>query len=289
MAGVPTIFEAMLASVLPTLTGGPPMLSQSLRVERGEGDIAVRWAIWRRRIRRSPSAPTRSSATGCMAPTSWCEARTARPSTPSWPSLRACSRRPDDRPRRHRGDDPRHMAAGIDATVGPFDLNDGAGGGNRVSAARLSDPLSDGGAVSPGEVSDVATAQTARGTEALFMVFGWQDPLDRLLAAEGYATRDETLILAAPAADIAEAPPPVSCFEIWPPLAVQEEIWDAGGIGPARLRCHAPGRRSQDRPIRTDQRPSRRAAFIAVHGKVAMLHALEVTHRAHGATASPGS
>jgi molybdenum cofactor synthesis domain-containing protein len=40
MAGVPAIFEAMLASVLPTLTGGPPMLSQSLRVERGEGDIA---------------------------------------------------------------------------------------------------------------------------------------------------------------------------------------------------------------------------------------------------------
>ncbi len=40
MAGVPTIFEAMLASVLPTLTGGAPMLSQSLRINRGEGDIA---------------------------------------------------------------------------------------------------------------------------------------------------------------------------------------------------------------------------------------------------------
>ena len=40
MAGVPTIFEAMVASVLPTLTGGAPLLSQSLRVERGEGEIA---------------------------------------------------------------------------------------------------------------------------------------------------------------------------------------------------------------------------------------------------------
>jgi molybdenum cofactor synthesis domain-containing protein len=40
MAGVPTIFEAMVASVMPSLTGGPPMLSQSLRVLRGEGDIA---------------------------------------------------------------------------------------------------------------------------------------------------------------------------------------------------------------------------------------------------------
>ena len=40
MAGVPTIFEAMLASILPTLVGGAPLLSQSLQIFRGEGDIA---------------------------------------------------------------------------------------------------------------------------------------------------------------------------------------------------------------------------------------------------------
>ena len=40
MAGVPAVFEAMVASVIPTLTGGAPILSQSLRVLRGEGDIA---------------------------------------------------------------------------------------------------------------------------------------------------------------------------------------------------------------------------------------------------------
>ncbi|MBU2961920.1 competence/damage-inducible protein A [Citreicella sp. C3M06] len=40
MAGVPAVFEAMLASVLPTLTGGAPLLSQTLRIQRGEGEIA---------------------------------------------------------------------------------------------------------------------------------------------------------------------------------------------------------------------------------------------------------
>lgn len=44
MAGVPSIFEAMLAGVLPTLTGGAPLLSQSLRVNRGEGEIASDFA-----------------------------------------------------------------------------------------------------------------------------------------------------------------------------------------------------------------------------------------------------
>lgn len=40
MAGVPSVFQAMVASVLPGLTGGVPLLSQTWRIERGEGDIA---------------------------------------------------------------------------------------------------------------------------------------------------------------------------------------------------------------------------------------------------------
>ena len=40
MAGVPSVFQAMVASVLPTLTAGAPLLSRTLRVDRGEGDIA---------------------------------------------------------------------------------------------------------------------------------------------------------------------------------------------------------------------------------------------------------
>lgn len=40
MAGVPSVFKAMVASVLPTLTGGAPLLSRTLRIDQGEGDIA---------------------------------------------------------------------------------------------------------------------------------------------------------------------------------------------------------------------------------------------------------
>ena len=40
MAGVPSIFKAMLETVLPQLTGGAPLLSETVRIERGEGDIA---------------------------------------------------------------------------------------------------------------------------------------------------------------------------------------------------------------------------------------------------------
>ena len=40
MAGVPAVFQAMVASVLPTLTGGAPLISKTMRITRGEGDIA---------------------------------------------------------------------------------------------------------------------------------------------------------------------------------------------------------------------------------------------------------
>ncbi len=40
LAGVPSVFQAMVASVLPTLTGGAPLISKTCTIHRGEGDIA---------------------------------------------------------------------------------------------------------------------------------------------------------------------------------------------------------------------------------------------------------
>lgn len=41
MAGVPMVFEAMVASLLPQITGGRPILSQSWCILRGEGEVAT--------------------------------------------------------------------------------------------------------------------------------------------------------------------------------------------------------------------------------------------------------
>ena len=41
MAGVPSIFQAMVRSVLPCLVGGMPIQSETVRINRGEGDIAA--------------------------------------------------------------------------------------------------------------------------------------------------------------------------------------------------------------------------------------------------------
>lgn len=186
------------------------------------------------------------------------------------------------------GASPAMLAEAITATwppasvqdFGPFRVAKGEGGGNRVSAARLRDAVSDGASVSIADIDAAAEEQRAIGQDPLFMVFDWQNPLDRLLAAEGYATRDATDMLCSNVATVAAAPPPVTCFDIWPPLAVQEEIWAAGGIGPARLAImhRAVGTkttifgRMKDRPAGT--------AFVAIHDGIAMLHAVEIAQRA---------
>ena len=40
MAGVPRIFAAMVESLMPRITGGAPILTETLRIDRGEGEIA---------------------------------------------------------------------------------------------------------------------------------------------------------------------------------------------------------------------------------------------------------
>ena len=40
LAGVPQVFRAMLEGLLPKLAGGAPLHSETLRIDRGEGDIA---------------------------------------------------------------------------------------------------------------------------------------------------------------------------------------------------------------------------------------------------------
>jgi GNAT superfamily N-acetyltransferase len=167
-------------------------------------------------------------------------------------------------------------------TVGPFTVPDGAGGGQRVSAARLTDPQASD--TTEADIDAAIAAMTRIGQTPLFQVFDHQAALDARLAARGFAERDTTHALLADTAALAEPPPPVTCFATWPPLAIQTEIWAAGGIGPARLavmeRATGPRMsffgRINDRPAGT--------AFAAIHEGTAMLHALEILpqHRRKG-------
>jgi ribosomal protein S18 acetylase RimI-like enzyme len=124
----------------------------------------------------------------------------------------------------------------------------------------------------------------AQNRAALFQVPDHQTALAEILDARGYLVRDHTDAMVIEVRNLAAIPPSVTAFDIWPPLAIQAEIWDAGGIDAAR-------RAIVDRAVcrktslfgRINERPAG-AAYVGLHGDIAMLHALEVAPagRRHG-------
>lgn len=165
--------------------------------------------------------------------------------------------------------------------AGPFTLRDGAGGGKRVSAATLdTDALPDAAALARAEAEMRAIDQTP-----LFSLTPDQGDFDAMLAARGYARVDPTRLYQAPVRHLTQqGVPRVTVFEIWEPLAIMEDIWAAGGIGPARLdvmrRVTGP---KTGLFGRIDAKPAG-AGFVAAQGQTAMLHALEIApaHRRKG-------
>lgn len=162
--------------------------------------------------------------------------------------------------------------------VGPWLVRDGRGGGKRVSATTAE------AAWLPADIADAETAMAGLGQSPLFLIRSGEDVLDAALDARGYAVLDPVVLYAAPVAALGPAPDPMTAFPHWPPLHVAEALWADAGIGPARLavmqRAPAPKTALLGR---TRDRVSG-AAFVAVHGPIAMLHALEVVpdQRRHG-------
>ena len=154
----------------------------------------------------------------------------------------------------------------------------GAGGGGRVSAARR---LEDATAQLPGSLgADVEAAEArhrAWDQPALFAVEREDAALAHALRRRGYHETEPTLILSSPVAPLCEAEiPPVTAMALWPPLAIQRELWTACGVGPERQAVMERVQIPKAAIIgRIDDRAAA-ACFVAVQGEVAMMHALAV-------------
>jgi GNAT superfamily N-acetyltransferase len=163
--------------------------------------------------------------------------------------------------------------------LGPWTIRLDSGGGSRVSAATAE--LAAGDA----DIPQAEAAMREAGQVPLFMIRAGYEALDRHLAARGYQIKDVSNLYAAPIADVAtQRPPPVTSFEVWPPLAAQLEIWAEGGIGSGRIAVMDRARhpkttlmgRLSDRPAGT--------VYVGVAADCAMIHALEISdqHRRQG-------
>ncbi|MBT8153846.1 GNAT family N-acetyltransferase [Epibacterium ulvae] len=163
--------------------------------------------------------------------------------------------------------------------LGAVTLREGRGGGSRVSAATVD------GEFEPADLENAISAMRDMGQTPLFMIRDGDDALDHWLAEQDFKVKDPVFIRTGRTADLAEAVlPRVTTFTVWPPLAIQKDIWTEGGINAPRLaimkRVVAPKTSIFGR---VDDQPAA-SAFVATHGEYAMLHALEVQfeHRRKG-------
>lgn len=176
--------------------------------------------------------------------------------------------------------DVRRLYRAIEATwppreaidAGPWVLRDGAGGGQRVSAATQR------GAIDP-DIDLPAAEQAMRlmGQAPLFMIRQGDQVLDGHLAARGYAIKDPVNLYLCPIALLTDRQvPPVTAFAIWEPLEIMRELWAKAGIGPARLQVMERAKGPKTALFgRTRDKPAA-VGFCALDGDIAMLHALEV-------------
>lgn len=153
--------------------------------------------------------------------------------------------------------------------AGPWTLREGRDGGQRVSAATAN------GMVTRDDIATAERGMAELGQRALFMVRPGEEDLDGWLEAQGYEVVDPVVMYLAPVEGMARALPLTTATPAWPPLAIQEELWAAGGIGRDRLAVMGRAETGVSFLGRAGDLPSG-TAFVAADGEVGMLHALEV-------------
>lgn len=154
---------------------------------------------------------------------------------------------------------------------GPWTLRQGLGGGQRVSAATAE--LT----VTQNDIAEAEAGMAALGQTPLFMIRENEGALDRWLAARGYDIVDPVTMYLAPTSDLTGEIRLSAAIPAWPPLALQVELWDKAGIGPARMAVMERAKGAKTSILgRTGETPCG-TVFVAADGDISMLHALEVT------------
>ena len=156
-------------------------------------------------------------------------------------------------------------------STGPWIIRDGQGGGKRVSAAT---PNSDW---TPADIQTAEAAMHDLEQTPLFMITDQDQGLDQALAYAGYDIVDPVNIYSTSVGTLTtERPPKVSMFSVWPPLAIEIDMWADGSISEARVNVMKRVRGPKTSILaRWNDHPAG-VGFAAVHGNDAFVHAVEI-------------
>lgn len=153
---------------------------------------------------------------------------------------------------------------------GGWIFRDGRGGGKRVSAATLA------GAPEDADIAFAERVMAQIDQPPLFMIRPQDGALDQRLAAAGYGIIDPVAVLVAPLSEMTQEASMRAPLFAADPADDMAQVWQAGGIGPARLdimrRCTLP---KTCLALMQDGRTAA-VAFAACDDGLVFCHAVEV-------------
>lgn len=155
--------------------------------------------------------------------------------------------------------------------LGPWTIRDGAGGGKRVSAATVNHALT------KEDIPPAEQAMVKLNQPPLFMIRPGDEALDAELQARGYRVIDPVSLYSCPVQTLLDTTAgPTTSVDIWPPLEIMKNIWETGGIGPARLAVMHRAKGPKTAILERTMDSAAGCAYVAIHNGIAMIHSVEV-------------
>ncbi len=114
----------------------------------------------------------------------------------------------------------------------------------------------------------------------LFLLRPEEAALDAELSARGYSLAEKVRFYRAPCEALCDEVAPVRAFAHWPPLEIARDIWRAGGIGAEHQAAMARATEPKTALVGRLNDRAAGAAFVALKGAQAMLHALYILPQA---------
>lgn len=157
------------------------------------------------------------------------------------------------------------------ADAGGFRVGRGLGAGGRVSSAHVI------GAWSGADIDAAIAIHRMWDQSPIFRALDEDAALIAALEARDFKRVNPTAIMQIEADRLTDREiPSVTSFTIWPPLAIQRDIWAAGNIGTARQAVIDRVPQPKAAILGRIEDRAAGAGFAAIHGDVAMIHAIEI-------------
>ena len=155
--------------------------------------------------------------------------------------------------------------------IGPWVIREGAGGGNRVSSTTANDFF---------RKEDIFIAENHMqllNQKNIFQIREKDLELDNILDRLGYSLVDKTVVYGSKIAKMSSpCVPPMTAFNIWPPLRIMKDIWEIGGTTDSRISVMERCKVRKTAILGRIENKAAGCAFISEYKGIAILQALFV-------------